>query len=516
MPTKEINYFKEKHYRNTGQCLVTQSSFSLCRGCLISFFIFAGLCSCAPPGQRDLNGSAGELSFKELEQVVPRLAEVRELVGSVGQDLGELQRVPEQLDLFAEVFQHTRANYITLVPREILIDKFVNQGGSPGDLNRNKRPASLENFVADGLKRMLLHLDPHSNYLNSSDYQKIRVRTRGEFSGIGIELTLKNGHPTCLSVVPGTPASRSNIEPGDIIKRIDGIPVEGSSLMQIVDLLRGLPGTTVTLTLARHKISADLTVSIVRDVIRVESVKVSMEGDIGYVRISTFNENTYSSLRKAVRQLIADFDQRMAGLVIDLRNNPGGLLDQALRVSDAFLRTGKIVSIIGRTNGKVRNFQSDSKDIATDIPLAVLINGSTASASEIVSGALKDRGRAILLGQRSYGKGSVQTIIPLSKNKGALRLTTARYYLPSGSAIQVHGVTPHVVDFTSDHSSRETDLENYLQAEGQDLPAVSLRLSEVCPDSGLANDPVLSCALRAIRSRLLSSISSQKGGEASN
>ena len=152
MPTKEINYFKGKHYRNTAQCAVTRSSFSLCCVCLISFFIFAGLCSCAPPGQRHLNSPTGELSFKELEQVVPRLAEVRESVGSVGQDLGELQRVSEQLDLFAEVFQHTRANYITLVPREILIAKFLNEGGPPGDLNRNKRPASLEDFVAQ-LKR---------------------------------------------------------------------------------------------------------------------------------------------------------------------------------------------------------------------------------------------------------------------------------------------------------------------------------------------------------------------------
>ena len=283
----------------------------------------------------------------------------------------------------------------------------------------------------------------------------------------------------------------------------------GAPLLEVAKMLRGPPGTSLTLRVGRNAMSEDFELSITRALVNVESIEVRMEGDIGYVRVSAFNEKTHAALRHALTELTTGGDKEIQGLVIDLRNNPGGLLEQALLVTSSFLESGKIVSTVGRLKSEVRSFRADPEDITAGLPLAVLINGSTASASEIVSGALKDRGRAIILGQRSFGKGSVQTIIPLSKDRGALRLTTARYYLPSGESIQAHGVEPHIVNLVINYSPRETDLENFLQAQNRKLIDDAMTLSDVCPGSSVQNDPVLACALLTLQSHRFSSIAAQ-------
>jgi len=472
-------------------------------GCLLNILIAVPLSSCAPlSGQQQADGPDHRLNFEELEQVTLGLVDVRASVRAASHHYGNPENLLVQLELFAEVFQLTRANYISFVPEEFLVSQFLN--GMVGVKNNytSGGSSSLSDAVRQSLQHMLRQLDPHSDYLTPNDFQQVKVKTKGKFGGVGVEMTMERGYVKCVAVIPGTPASRSAIRPGDIISHIDGTPLKGIALMNVAGMIRGPVGTTVMLTISRYDIGDSFEISIVRDVIRINAIEASMEEGIGYVRISTFNENTHAALREKLRGLTLALDGQMLGLVLDIRNNPGGLLDQALRVSDAFLTTGNIVSVIGRLSREVRTFKADSEDIAKGIPLAVLINGSTASAAEIVSGALKDHRRAVVLGQRSFGKGSVQSIIPLSEGNGALRLTTSRYYLPSGRSIQVHGVAPDIVDVTPSHSSREIDLENFLQPQNQGLDGGSSTLREVCPGSRKTNDPILSCAVQTLKSRL--------------
>jgi len=471
-------------------------------GCLLNVLIALPLSSCVPlSGQQQADGPDRRLNFVELEQVVPGLRDVRASVSAASSYHNDPETSLEQLDLFAEVFQLTRDNYISFVPEEFLVSQFLDGIARVRNIYTSGAPILLRDTVGGSLQQMLRQLDPHSDYLDPNDFQKIKVKTKGKFSGVGVEMTMERGYVKCVGVIPGTPASRSVIRPGDIISHIDGVSLKGISLIDVVGMIRGPVGTAVMLKLFRYDIADSFEIAIVRDVIRVNTIEARMEKGIGYVRISAFNENTYAALRKTLRGLTSDFDGQMLGLVLDLRNNPGGLLDQALRVSDAFLTKGYIISVVGRVNGEVRSFKADSEDIARGVPLAVLINGSTASAAEIVSGALKDRGRAVVLGQRSFGKGSVQSIIPLSEGNGALRLTTSLYYFPSGRSIQVHGITPDIVDVTPSHSSREIDLEYFLQPESQGLDGGSMTLLEVCPGSSKTNDPVLSCAIQTLKSR---------------
>jgi carboxyl-terminal processing protease len=331
-----------------------------------------------------------------------------------------------------------------------------------------------ENQLTNGsLKGMLGALDPHSDYMDEAEYEEMLSDSHGEFSGIGAELTREDSHPKILSPIDDTPAAQAGIKPGDVILRIDGQPTESMSLKDAVDKLRGPSGSKVRLTVQRIG-QKPFDVTLTRAVIHVASVKAHLEaGHVGYIRITTFMEKTQGEMVDAIERLRRDSGGRLDGLVLDLRNDPGGLLDSAVRVSGDFLDGGTIVSIRGRSPGENETFDArPGGDRLRGVPMVVLINSASASASEIVAGALQDRHRAAILGSRSFGKGSVQTIIPL-EGRGALRLTTARYYTPSGRSIQGAGIIPdqivlppkdqQIVDASVVH---ETDLRGSLKNTG--------------------------------------------------
>ena len=366
-------------------------------------------------------------------------------VGAYGQDNGA--DTYRQLKLFSDVFERVRAGYVEEVTDKELIE-FAIQG-------------------------MLSQLDPHSSYMNADSYQDMRVQTRGEFGGLGIEVTMENGFVKVVSPIDDTPAHRAGIEAGDLITHLDGESVMGLTLNEAVDRMRGKINTDLILTIRRSN-EEPFDVVITRDVIRIQSVRSRVEGRVGYVRVTTFNQQTTTGLNDAVAKLKEEIGEEIEGYVIDLRNNPGGLLDQAVSVSDAFLDQGEIVSTRGRDSDNAQRFNSDAGDITDGKPLIVLINGGSASASEIVAGALQDHRRAIIMGTRSFGKGSVQTIIPLGSH-GAMRLTTARYYTPSGRSIQAKGIDPDievervVIDEPEDDGPlgrREADLRGALDNDG--------------------------------------------------
>src|SRR6185295_16718790 len=334
--------------------------------------------------------------------------------GASSQNTSETYR---QLNLFGEVFERVRADYVEEVTDEKLIESAING--------------------------MLTSLDPHSSYLSPKDFEDMQVQTKGEFGGLGIEVTMEDGVIKVVSPIDDTPAARAGVLPGDIITHLDGEPVLGLTLAEAVDKMRGPANTEIKLTIRRgNKEPFDVVVK--RDVIKVESVRSRALDNIGYVRVTSFTEQTDQGLKKAVEKLKSDMGSGMKGLILDLRNNPGGLLDQAIAVSDDFLDKGEIVSTRGRNSDDVQRTNARPGDIAEGLPIVLLINGGSASASEIVAGALQDHRRAILLGTRSFGKGSVQTIIPLPGH-GAMRLTTARYYTPSGRSIQAKGIDPDIV-----------------------------------------------------------------------
>jgi carboxyl-terminal processing protease len=291
---------------------------------------------------------------------------------------------------------------------------------------------------------MLSSLDPHSSYMDAKRFQEMSVQTKGEFGGLGIEVTMENGLVKVVAPIDDTPASRAGIMANDLIVKLDGEQVQGMTLSEAVDKMRGAVNTPISLTIQREG-REPFDVKIVRDRIRVQSVKSNVEGeDIGYIRISSFTEQTQEGLDKAIGELKTKIGDKLKGYVIDLRNNPGGLLDQAISVSDTFLDRGEVVSTRGRHADETQRFNAQKGDLADGKPVIVLINGGSASASEIVAGALQDHQRATIIGTRSFGKGSVQTIIPLG-SQGALRLTTARYYTPAGRSIQAKGIDADIV-----------------------------------------------------------------------
>jgi carboxyl-terminal processing protease len=323
-----------------------------------------------------------------------------------------------QLNLFGDVFERVRADYVE----------------SPDD-------SSLIESAIDG---MLTSLDPHSSYLSAKDFKDMQVQTSGKFGGLGIEVTMEEGVIKVVSPIDDTPAARSGILAGDLIIALDGETVQGLNLNEAVDRMRGAVNTPIELTIKREGVEKPFDVRIVRDIITIRSVRSREEGDIGYVRITTFNEQTYEGLEDAVGEIEDHLgEDKVKGFIVDLRNNPGGLLDQAIAVSDAFLDRGEIVSTRGRHAEETRRHNARDGDLTEGKPVIVLVNGGSASASEIVAGALQDHGRATIVGTRSFGKGSVQTIIPLGAN-GALRLTTARYFTPSGRSIQAKGIDPDI------------------------------------------------------------------------
>ena len=329
-------------------------------------------------------------------------------------DKSEIYRL---LELFGDVFERVRSDYVEEISEEELVESAI-QG-------------------------MLQSLDPHSSYLNKKTFKDMRVQTKGEFGGLGIEVTMEGGYVKVVSPIDDTPAFRAGIEPGDLITHLDGKAVQGLTLSEAVEKMRGKVGTDIVLTVRRRDVKP-LKITITRDKIRIQSVRSRVEGDIGYLRITNFSEQTKSGVTKSIAKLREEIGDDIRGFVLDLRNNPGGLLDQAVSVSDAFLDRGEIVSTRGREAGNAQRFHARPGDLASGLPIVVLINGGSASASEIVAGALQDHKRAILLGTRSFGKGSVQTIIPLGAN-GAMKLTTQRYYTPSGRSIQAKGIDPDIV-----------------------------------------------------------------------
>ena len=355
-----------------------------------------------------------------------------------------------QLKLFGDVFERVRADYVEEVTDEQLIEMAI-QG-------------------------MLSSLDPHSSYLNPDSFRDMRVQTKGEFGGLGIEVTMENGLVKVVSPIDDTPAFRAGVEAGDFITHLDKEPVLGLTLNEAVKKMRGPVNTDIHLTVRREG-RDPFDVTITRAVIKITSVRSRTEDNIAYIRITAFNEQTASGLVKAIKMHKEELGDKLVGFVLDLRNNPGGLLDQAIAVSDAFLERGEIVSTRGRDPNDAQRYNAHNGDLAEGMPLVVLINGGSASASEIVAGALQDHRRAVVLGTGSFGKGSVQTVIPLSGN-GAMRLTTARYYTPSGRSIQGTGITPditveqaHIEKVAAGPRRREADLRGALDnGGGNDAP----------------------------------------------
>ena len=358
-----------------------------------------------------------------------------------------------QLDLFGEVLERVRSDYVEKPDDSKLIEAAING--------------------------MLTALDPHSAYLNPKHFRDMQVQTRGEFGGLGIEVTMENGVVKVVSPIEDTPAAKAGIMSGDLITALDKEQIQGLTLQEAVEKMRGPVNSPITLTIVRKGVEHPFDVKITRDVIHINPVKYDAEGDdVGYIRITTFNEQTTANLQKAIDDLKKQLGPKLKGYVIDLRNNPGGLLDQAISVSDAFLDQGAIVLTRGRNLEETQRSNARPGDLTDGKQLIVLINGGSASASEIVAGALQDHHRATILGTRSFGKGSVQTIIPLGSN-GALRLTTARYYTPSGRSIQAKGIEPEVVveeelpddlkKKADDLSTRgEANLRGHLKIEGAD------------------------------------------------
>ncbi len=351
-----------------------------------------------------------------------------------------------QLDLFSQAFDSVRKNYVRPVQDSELIN------------------AAIEGMVSD--------LDPHSSYMDPKNYADMQIQTKGEFGGVGIEVTMEDGLIKVISPIDDTPAAKAGLKSGDFIAAIDGTAIQGLALNDAIDKMRGPAGSKVTLTVLRSGSKKPFDVTLARAVIRVDSAKWHREGDVGYLRLTGFNEQTASGMEKGIRELKRQIGPGIKGYILDLRNNPGGLLDQAIQVSDDFLTSGEIVSTRGRHPDDTQRYDAKPGDLSDGKRIIVLINAGTASASEIVAGALQDHKRATILGMTSFGKGSVQTIIPLGEGGGALRLTTARYYTPSGHSIQAQGIIPDIAVAQGDEDQTpkiarpsEADLPGHLIGE---------------------------------------------------
>jgi carboxyl-terminal processing protease len=385
-----------------------------------------------------------------------------------------------QLNLFGDIFERVRSHYVEKPDESKLVEAAING--------------------------MLNGLDPHSSYMDTKSFKDMQIQTRGEFGGLGIEVTMEDGLVKVVTPIDDTPAAKAGIRAGDIITHIDDEAVQGLTLNQAVEKMRGLVNTKIRLKIVRKGNDAPLDVSLTRDNIRVRSTRMKIEGDdVGYVRITQFNEQTTDGLKKAIADISTQIPaDKLRGYVIDLRNNPGGLLDQAISVSDAFLERGEIVSTRGRDPEETQRFNAKPGDLTKGKPVIVLINGGSASASEIVAGALQDHRRATLLGTRSFGKGSVQTIIPLGSGNGALRLTTARYFTPSGRSIQAKGISPDIEVLqevpeeikarSSTETKGESSLRGHLKAEGDEQGGSQ---SYIPPEE--KDDKALTAALELLR-----------------
>ncbi|SEO01089.1 carboxyl-terminal processing protease [Gemmobacter aquatilis] len=338
----------------------------------------------------------------------------------IAQEAGKQSPVYEQLDLFGDIFERIRAQYVEEVDSKKLIEAAING--------------------------MLSSLDPHSSYLAADDFTDMQVQTRGQFGGLGIEVTQEEGFIKVVSPMDDTPADKAGIKAGDFITHVNGESVLGLTLDAAVDMMRGEVGSEIIITVVREGVADPFDVSIIRDTIKLTAVKGRVVGDTVVLRLTTFNDQTFPGLEAELKKAVEELGgmDKVNGLVLDLRNNPGGLLNQAIMVSDAFIEKGEIVSTRGRSAQDGERFNAEPGDMIGGKPMVVLINGGSASASEIVAGALQDHRRAIVVGTKSFGKGSVQSVIPL-RGDGAMRLTTARYYTPSGRSIQALGISPDIV-----------------------------------------------------------------------
>ena len=361
-------------------------------------------------------------------------------------------RVYEQLNLFGEVFDRIRSGYVE-------------------DVNSS-------DLISAAIRGMLTSLDPHSGYMPPESFQDMQVDTRGAFGGLGIEVTQEDGFVKVVSPMDGTPASEAGIQSGDFITHVDGEAILGLTLSEAVDKMRGPVGSEVSLTIVRNLDEEPFDIVIIRDVIKLTAARVRVEDGVIIVRVTTFNEQTTPNIKKGIKEKIDELSGKdnVSGFIIDLRNNPGGLLSEAISVSDMFLNQGEIVSTRGRNNGQAKRYSASKGDLAENKPIIVLINGGSASASEIVAGALQDHKRAVILGTKSFGKGSVQSVIPLGEN-GAMRLTTARYYTPSGRSIQALGVVPDIIVEQLPRLNKEKE---------EDEP--STRITEADLKGALSND----------------------------
>ena len=350
----------------------------------------------------------------------------------------------EYLDLFGQIFDRVRSQYVDNVTDEELIEKAI-----------------------DG---MLTGLDPHSGYMNEEVWEEMQMDTQGKFGGLGIEITMEEGFVKVISPIEDTPAYKAGVLAGDFIIQIDDAPVFGLTLSEAVELMRGEKGDPITITISREGVEP-FEVNIIRDIIKIQSVKYEIFDNVGYLRITSFTEQTESGLIKYIKKIKEELDNKQIGFVLDLRSNPGGLLKQSIKVSDIFLEQGEIVSTRGRNKEDILRYRAKKGDRINGQPLIVLINGGSASASEIVAGALQDHKRAIIVGTKSFGKGSVQTIIPFKKsgnNKSTtgIRLTTARYYTPSGESIQGKGIMPDIIIEQGTFESKE--FKRYSEADLKD------------------------------------------------
>ena len=388
-----------------------------------------------------------------------------------------------QLMLFGDVLDRIRTDYVEQPDEDKLIEAAING--------------------------MLSSLDPHSSYLNPKGYKDMQLSTHGEFGGLGIEVTMEDNAIKVVTPIDDTPAARAGVRSGDIITQLDGESVQGLTLNQAVDKMRGPVNSEIKLTIKRDGVADPIEIKIVRATIQITPVKWHVEGEIGYLKIAQFNEHTYDRLKDAIQKATAEIGpDKVKGWILDLRNNPGGLLDQAIQVSNAFLERGEIVSTRGRNADESQRYNArPGGDLTSGKPVIVLVNGGSASASEIVAGALQDHRRATILGTRSFGKGSVQTIIPIGPNGGALRLTTARYYTPSGRSIQAQGITPDVEVLQDpppelkgkDDTKGEASLKGHLKNPTDGSPTDEKTGSQAYVPPDAKDDKALAFALDLLR-----------------
>ncbi|WP_235913884.1 S41 family peptidase [Teichococcus coralli] len=402
------------------------------------------------------------------------------MVSAVAQETGNRAETYRLLNLFGDIFERIRAEYV--------------------------EPVNDRDAIENAINGMLQGLDPHSSYMNARSFRDMQVQTRGEFGGLGIEVSQEGGYVKVISPIDDTPAARAGVKPGDLITHLNGKSVQGLTLQEAVEQMRGERGSSIKLTIRRPGADTPIELSLTRDVIRPQVARFRLEGnDVAYVRLASFNEQTESALRSAISTMRKQAGGTLKGIILDLRNNPGGLLDQAVQVSDDFLEQGEIVSTRARRPDDSQRWNAKPGDITSGERVVVLVNGGSASASEIVAGALQDHRRAVVLGTKSFGKGSVQTVIPIPGN-GAIRLTTARYYTPSGRSIQGLGITPDIEvlaqrqDDKAPLRDREADLRGALSNDNgthevAPLPPLKLppgvadKVSRLPPEGAPAFDP---------------------------